>query len=467
MQKILLSFFTIFLYATTACSSRSFFRPRDVSTDNALELSLANYQRYHAACDNWFNFFLKPFYMESTNCSKLARYFLPNNKACIRLDESGQGDVNPLWLNLIAPAGTLYTSNVSLCPKRKVGGVLFTAYLNLTNRLWLGLNTAVMQVRTTAGLTETNRIQAGTLPNLATAYDAFNNQTWSAGKISSCYKKAGGFDDIQLKLGYDFYKTCNDHATVYLVGTIPTGTRPKSLYLFEPLVGSNHGSFGVGFDGDALVYDCSPRHTFNLMLDVKYRYIFAANECRSFDLCPNGDWSRYLLVVQEAQPFNSQQAINILTGPVRVTPGNTVDLWLAAHYRYCEYLNIEIGYDFWWRDCEKLCKKCPIATGYGIQSLALCNLPLTTASTATIAQGPVAPNATVVDAQFIPITDAQINLNSAAHPSAHSSKLYATVGFNHEHTNVSTIWGFGGSYEFAAKNALQQWAVWLMGGVSF
>ena len=35
-----------------------------------------------------------------------------------------------------------------------------------------------------------------------------------------------------------------------LIGTIPAGRSPTAEYIFEPLVGSKHASFGVGFLGD-------------------------------------------------------------------------------------------------------------------------------------------------------------------------------------------------------------------------
>ena len=336
--------------------SRTFFQPRDVSTDSTLELSLVNYDRYHAESEGRYAFYVKPFFVKSTKNKKRGSYFLPNNKTCITLDESGQGDVDPLWVDLISAPGSFYTSNLSLAPARKVAGALFTLYFDLCDCIWFGINTAVMQVTTNAHLCEVNRTQEGTIPGFANAYDAFNNQAWSAGRITKCNQEKSGFDDIQLKLGYDFYITDSEHATLYLVGTIPTGERSRARYLFEPLVGTNYGSFGIGFDGEKLLYECES-NVFSCMLDIKYRYIFPAYERRSFDLCKNGDWSRYLLVVTEQQPLDSQPGINLLTFPVRVTPGNTIDLWTALHYEHCAW-DVEVGYEFWWRQAEKLCKKC-------------------------------------------------------------------------------------------------------------
>lgn len=455
------------IIAAIDAHSRSFFRPRDVSTDSAFELSQVNYHRYHADNEDGPGaFFIKPFFMRSARSNRLARYFLPNNKACISLDESGLGDVDPLWFSLIAPAGSFYTSNLTLAPQRTIGGLLITLYVDFCDSWWVGLNTAPMHVTTNDNLCETNRTQTGTIPGFADAYDAFNNPSWNAGKITNFNQKRWGLDDIQFKLGYDFYKTEDNHATAYLVGTIPTGKGSRSCFIFEPLVGSNHASFGCGFNGDFSVCD-QEDDSINIMTDIKYRYIFSAQERRSFDLCANGDWSRYLLVVTQNEPIDSQPAINLLTGRVKVFERNTVDFWLAAHYQHCD-IGFELGYDLWWRQAEKICKKCPITPGFAIQTLSLCQTPITSASTATISQAVEGPNATISDAQFTPIVDSDLNLTSAAHPNALSNKLYAALDYTHESTcGHPWVFGLAGSYELGNKNALDQWAIWLDVGLGF
>lgn len=453
----------LFLIHNCQASSKSFFRPRDISTDSALELSLVNYHRYHNPAE-WFSFYIKPFFMKSTNKKQLARYFLPNNKTCVTLDESGHGNIDPLWFNLISPNGSFYTSRLSLAPERKVAGILFTLYAYITESIWLGINTAAMHVTNNAHLCETDRTQTGTIPGFENAYQAFNNPAWCAGKISACNLKIGGLDDIQFKLGYDILKNNDGHTSLYLVATAPTGKRPHSKYLFEPLVGSKNGSFGVGLNTEIELCDFKHRAC-AFILDFKYRYIFGATERRSFDLCNNGDWSRYLLVVTQDQLLNSQPGINLLTVSAHITPRSTIDLWTAINIPICDF-NVELGYDFWWRQSEKICKECPIAAGYGIQTLALCSR-ISSASTATICQAAQGSNITVTDATFTAIKDTDLNLNSAAHPQAHSQQLYFDLGYTFNNTCSTPIIGLGASYEFATKNALTQWAIWLTAGLSY
>ncbi len=356
---------------------------------------------------------------------------------------------------------------VCLCPYRRAGGVLLSFFAQFCTDWWLGVHTTLMAVNHRLNVQEIDQVQAGTLPGFANACDAFNNPAWTAGKLSCVALKRGGFDDIQLKIGYDFYKAEDEHACVYAVGTIPTGNRPQSDFVFEPLVGTKHGSIGVGFNGD---YDYSrwDESSIAFLVDVKYRYVFGAWERRSFDLCGNGDWSRYLLVSTAAEPLNSMPGINLFTLPVNVKPGNTLDVWLALHYQRCNF-SAEIGYDLWWRQAEKIDIRCCITPGFGIQTLNVCSSSVTSSSSATICQTTpgAGSNATVSDPTFVALTTSMLNLNSGAHPTALSNTLYADLGYAIERTCYSLLFGVGASYEVASKNALSQWALWYTQGISF
>lgn len=455
----------LFIYAHLCAHSHSVLVPRSVTTDTAFELSLANYQRYHTTQDHRVQMYTKPFGMRSVHQQKIARYFLPNCACAIRLDEAGNGDVDPLWLSLIARRDNEYTSWVRLCPTRHVTGGVWSLFVTLSDHWWLGLNAAVMRVKHTLNFSECDRMHNGVLPGFATACDGFNNPSWTAGTLPCCAQEETGLDDVQGKLGYDFWLNEDGHATVYAVGTIPTGKRQTSDPLFEPLVGSKHGSFGLGLDGEYVLL-AHPRKTLSLLGDIKYRYAFKACQRRSFDLCANGDWSRYLLVVMQDQPLDSQPAINLLTMPVQVTPRSTIDLWLALHYQYHDF-HVEVGYDFWWRQAEKLCTPCDLTSGYGIQSLSLCTLPNTSAHNANISQGADGDNATVSDQQFTAITSKDLNLASGSQPHSMSQKIYGALGYTFEQTRVSFVFGVASSYEFKAKNALDQWAVWGTLGLIF
>lgn len=462
-----LLFLVIFLFQLDfiKSSSTSFFAPRSVTTDSVYELMLVNYDRYHLPYKSSVQFYYKPFFMESTNKSQMARYFLAHNKKCLTINEAGEGDLGSLWFNLISPIGTIYTSKICLSPQRKAFGALLELYVDFMERLWAGIVTTPMHVKHELNFKETDQAQEGTISGISDACDAFNNPSWTAGKIPCEDKRRTGLDDIQLKLGYDFYKTNSSHSTFYLVGTIPTGTRSKSKVMFEPIIGSVHASLGLGFDVDYKVFSCG-KHSFNFLMDIKYRYVFAATERRSFDLVKNGDWSRYLLIVPQSQILNSIPAISFLTMPVRVTSGNTIDIYLNLHYQH-DKLGIELGYDFWWRQREKIHRKKSLPSGYGIQKLNIYPFTATTASTANISQSINGPNATIDDLIFVQLKNSDLNLNSAEHPSAHSQTVYTALSYRFDMSSCSIFLGFGSTFELGVKNALKQWGVWFSNGITF
>lgn len=423
------------------------------------ELALINYHRYHSPQDDKGVYLsVKPFFIKSVDGEKLARFFLPHERECMTLRENDEGTINPLWFNLIAEKGSRYDSKVCISPKRTVTGGIFTWYYDLPCNWWLGFNMAVMQVKHDLHLKEHRKEVHGTLPGFKNACDAFNNPEWKAGKLACREHKKTGVDDVQLKLGYDFYKTPDEHATLYLVGTAPTGTERTARFLFEPVIGSRNGSVGVGFNGD-YAFCANDGYAFNVMTDVKYRYVFSATERRSFDLKKNGDWSRYLLITDRDETLDPRPGINFFTLPVHVTPRSTVDVWLAAHYQCCCF-NLEVGYDFWWRQSEHI-DRIPFKNNkFGLQSLNSCTLPVTTSSTAKIDQGVDGENATKNDEEFVKIQRNDLNRRTAEHPNSLSHKVYGALGYTIDCECYSVLLGFGSSYEFAARHAFNQWSVW-------
>lgn len=458
-------------------ASHTFFTPRQITTDPTFELALTDYLIYNPVNNNNLQLSIKPFYQHSVKPQETAEFLLPNNKSCATVREQGTGDINPLWFNVIGSVGTYYNSTLSLKPSRATFGAVLTFYANLdvlADGLWILINTAVMGASHKVDANEKNRVGRGTIPGFENLCDAFNNPIWYSGKITCCdtTKKKGGLDDIQVKLGYDLFMCDNGHIAPYAVCTIPTGDRPRSKYLFEPLVGSKHGSLGAGLNTEYTLCQESNYHT-SILGDFKYRYVFAATECRSFDLCNNGDWSRYLLLATQNQPLDSFSGINYFTLPAKVTPRSTIDFWLAAHHQYCNW-DVEIGYTLWWRQKERIkLSRCAnasplLSNNIGIYDMAgVCTPPAISASTARINESFV-NNSIVSDTTFIPVTFNQINLSSAKHPQALSNKVYLAGSWRYDATCHSALFGLGSSYEIASnKNALNQWAVWANIGLDF
>ena len=158
-------------------------------------------------------------------------------------------------------------------------------------------------------------------------------------------------------------------------------------------------------------------------------------------------------------------AINIFTQPLSVTPGSRINWWTALHYAHAAW-HAEIGYNLWWKQQEKVDLSNSITIPYfaAIQDLGAfaTGKELLSASTATISQGIVGPNAVVSDAEIITLSDDDFDLHSATQESATSNTLYATIGYELPCIyNYPLLCGLAGSYEFFKNNTiLNNYTLW-------
>lgn len=471
------------LVHSATCESHSVFIPRSITHDPTFELALSNYDFYHPQsiedCD-WFDLYLTPFYQRSMRSCRTARYFFPNDKDTLLFAQDGSGDVGTLWFNLMSAQGQSYRSKVSIAPRRTTYGVNIALYKDLEylcSGLWGSIVFTPMHAKHDLRLTEFDRTGGdGIVSGVANAIDALNNPEMLNGKFNRCATGKTGVDDIQIKFGYNtFYNDGQTHKGMYLVGTIPTGTKPCNDYIFDPRVGTRNGAlgFGINTDHDLCTND---QRSVHLMFDLKYRYLFAATECRSFDLCANGEWSRFLQVVPSDDRSNSEFGINnCFTQKVKVTPQSQIDFWTAIHWRYCNW-DWEFGYTLWWRQEEdirfKNCNCCTMGI-YDITADAQrqnaqneqIRQPIS-ASTATISQSVVQPNQAVSDLTFTQV--GPLNPASGAHPRAITNKFYFAGAYETVCLGEPMFFGLGGSIESSVdKNALDQWAIWGKWGINF
>lgn len=452
--------------------AHSFFNPRQITTNNALQNNLSLYWWYHdVLCEDdcvWWALWVTPFYQRSMNPQKVATYFLPCQQSCISVKQDGTGSVGSLWLNLMAASGSEFDSVMSIGPKRSVVGAYLNFRFDMTRLLchsWLEVAFAPMRAKHELNLCERNEVP-GVKDGLETVCQALNQPDWLYGKFNNATLTRSGVDDIQIKFGYDWFYCDTDHISPYFVVVAPTGKPSSAVNIFEPTVGSCHTSLGIGFIGDICVW-ASGEQEITLLTDFKYRYALAATETRSFDLCYNGDWSRYLLVALEDDPSTPLPGINAFTQQFKVTPRSTIDWWIAAHWQKCQW-NIELGYDLWWRAQERV-RLCCFAQNIGVYNLAADGMPTqTTASKALICQSASGPNAVLPDDTFTKMRCRDINLNTASTPKALSNTLYAAFGYDGDFIRSPAVIGFGVSYEFGRNRAaLNNCAVWFKAGLSF
>lgn len=452
--------------------SHSYLKPRSITTNNVFQHNLGLYWWYHdVLCEEnciWWAMQVSPLYQRSTDPKAIAEYFFPHHKNEISIQENGNGDVGSLWLNLIAENGQSFDSTISMKPVRSVAGVLFDFRFDFSTIIchsWLDVVFAVLHAKHQLHFCQTPSEYPGTACDVTSAGQALNQESWCYGKFQSCASSTRkGVDDVQLKLGYDWFYCDTNHISPYIVGLIPTAGKSVPEFIFEPTIGTDHPSIGVGVLGDYKLW-IDDFKEFTLLTDFKYRYVLRATGTRSFDLCKNGDWSRYLQVVQECAPSNSLPGINFLTQKAEIAPGSTIDWWLALHYQQNQ-VNVELGYDVWWRRKESIKLCCAFPSSVGIYDIAGdCTGNPVTASSARICQS-VINNVPPSDATFVSLTSADIDLDSGATPRAISNTLYLACAYNGYLRDSVAFIGCGGSYEWGHQ-ALSNWAIWMRFAVAF
>ncbi len=475
-----------YIYADTCDRSHTFFVPRKITTNSVFELALSNYHWYthqKEDTDLQASLYITPFYQQSVRRKKTAEYFLRNNQECLTFREINENeeDICSLWFDIESDVNQNFTSKFTMKPKRRTyGGLVNINFAKLWNNknLWFDIAFTLMRAEHSLDMceqiTEENgplsNFQVGSLDEFTSVIKALNNNDWNFGRFSPCTLKRFGLDDIQLKVGLDWYYSSNNdnRLSPYIVATIPTGKKQRSKYIFEPLVGSKNWSLGFGLNYEYFITNiCDFDLTW--IIDAKYRYAFGANQCRSFDLCANGDWSRYLLLVPKTQTADAQPGINLLSLQAHVTPRSTLDIFTTLHFER-DQLQFEVGYDFWWRQKEKVSLKddCCFPQDYGILDLARITTVPTSASQANISQSAIGSNTPPSDPEFVSIQSSDLDLDSAAHPSAMSSTLFAALGWNTTRREKDMLFGLGLQYEIGHKKAaLSQVGIWGKFGVVF
>jgi hypothetical protein len=454
------------------CVSKTTFIPLQVTYDPVYEHAL-NYYKKNIFNKCWKFFFTGNYFFQNSVGNNINTYFNIDNKKTMEVREDGTGDIDSVWFKVISSDDTFYKSNIRMCPERLLFGVNLYFDVNfswLCSNLRLAVNTSIAYSRNKINFTETNIENQGTVKNFKTVTEAITGSSYEFGRIC-CQRDKTGLDDIQVKL-IKRWMWCNKGLNLFGLIGIPTGEGTKSLYLFEPLVGTKNFNVGVGLDFDWNFY-CKNNINLSLLGEFKWRYGIRGKERRSFDLTDNGQWSRYLLLVKESDKNATFPAINELALDANVTQGTNVNGWFAAHInkKCCDF---EFGYAVWFRQKEKIqlakCDEASIKSNLAIADLVgIAAQNPQSASTANISQS-VEPGSNQIqgDSSFIALKDDDLNLDSAAHPQVLTNKFYASIGYNICYKGYPAELMLSVSYEKSRdKNALDQVAVWLGSSIMF
>ena len=205
-------------------------------------------------------------------------------------------------------------------------------------------------------------------------------EPWQAGKFSFCPRSKTGLADIDVSIGLNLLQNDCAHAGVFAVVVIPTGNRPKAHFIFEPIIGDGkHWHLGAGLSGHISLFPHRHDGCFNagIYFDGRIVNVFKTDQIRSFDFMNNGLLSRYLLLKEFDIDGNYSgrliNAINFTTRNCEVSVGAQVDFSAKLFARYGGW-EIDIGYNFFQRESEKICLKtkcpCPLdARNFGIKGV--------------------------------------------------------------------------------------------------
>ena len=344
------------------------------------------------------------------------------------------------------------------------------------------------------------------------------------GKICGS-KTESGLADVHLMLGWDITSSQRGYAGFNLQVVAPTGTRPDSQFLFEPIVGNGrHWQVGAGFSGRSLIWEEGGVQELSFFADVNLSHFLKSHQRRSFDLkkivnldtesdaccdnsCDSNDLkeinygSRYMLFKDFTAPLpaaiNLTPVINHTTLCCTVDVAFQMDTVFMFGYTYQDFI-FDIGYNGWIRSKERICltNKQPFTnTMYGLKGIQQVTTPgpihvasLDTEHLAMI----VSPEITGIDTfptvqmaladanppVFTP--SALIDKRSAASPMVLTHKFFTHVGWqlcSFQRLNLTHTIGLGGEIEFEGlnergsvqlnKNTLSQWGVWAYSTLNF
>ncbi len=309
---------------------------------------------------------------------------------------------------------------------------------------------------------------------------------------------------LVFDLGYDFLRRERGHVGMSLRIVAPTGNEPNSKYVFEPISGANGcWEIGAGFTSAYQLYTTSTDSSFNLYVDGQVTHLGSRSQKRMFGLqnlrsvatagsvagaaIPSAGASWILL-----EQFSSS---NQYTGKLAsaadklalvVKVGNAVmaDFSGSIEFRKNNY-GVRAGYNFWMRTKDKASARqaSVFATeNWGIKAASdnngTANLLdagnaasqfVATKSESNIAQA----GSTVASGTANYLTEDDITVCPALHPSARSNKVFGSVDYTWSDNEWTPYLLIGGSYEIGASvhdiknSALNQWSLLAKGGIAF
>lgn len=496
---------------------KTHFSPRSQGSDTARRLVASHLYEHQFNKDSWYGTFAVTFeFQRNFRKNELAQYFLPKCDPCNPCIIFGEDDQTGVDARS-ADFGLTCTGEVCLYPQYSsfvadlqwwVGlnewcpGTFFELYIPIIHT-WVDFNCSSELLKESKevgacgqnfpdGLMTTDfgdeeKNQVGTT-DLSDALQG--NFRWGDVENKLCFGKMccntidkTGVADLQLNLGYDFWQCETAHIGLKLILKAPTGNVAQGEFVLEPIIGNGgHFELGAGLTASAVLWDKDVDQQVTWWLEVDATHLFNSRlQRRVFDLTNNGCFSRYLLLKtfknNGTEIDGLERGPNVFNACLKVYAGAQVDLTSLWSYRYTCW-NFDLAYNFWSRsqekaDCDKICCTIEEKT-YGIKGTIPMSDPLdptigvATASKSTIAKSQGTLNGDDGnDPMFVTCKD--LDYCSGLAPSAYSNSVVGHISYLWQENDWQPYFGIGGKAEFSGKgnSALNQWAVWAKGGVSF
>lgn len=503
--------------------SHTFFSIRPVYTINSPEY-LSHNRDFYKCTDEFWSGTLQATTLggSSSHNESIARFFLPFCSTTLNVSEQ---PVNSNSCTILARQFNIYTQNgtfastVEFKPRQTYAGVGLNWQQKVYERangknIWISFSGPILHVRNRVELIETilddgggpigvNSANTGTLsatnscnaecnldPLIAlnpvgSVEHAFAQPGWCFGRVDpNQHQSKTGFGDLTFRIGYETVNREDCHLDSFFGVIFPTGNGPDGIILFEPIVGHNHHwgiVLGTMF-GMEVFNACNGDFTIYNELDFSVTELFEHTERRTFDL-HNKPWSRYMQFYKNREQAEVAQAalltnpnyaltlhtpgIDILTQDVKIKPGFYRMFNGAFIIDYCNCLALEVGYNFFARQSECIHLACPFPTTVAPKAVSIGAGNTSKFQTISI-QPPDGCISPLPDYESNLITEADLNLESAAHPATITHTVYGSFAYEWKECGYPMFVAIAASYEFPPDNVgLNRWMVWGKYGIAF
>lgn len=492
---------------TWPLQGKSFFLPRSQGVNAARDIVGWHHFINHTDTSGFYGAFaITPEYNRAYKTRTIAEYFFGTDVLCISgstVSNRGYNDILADYFGL----PTDYQSQVTVLPKIQNALVDFACYFGwgpfyvqihspyVWNQTQIELKEDISLIGSDIFYPTFYMAQAPIIPPAENFKQAMaGGFTWGDvstglefGKIACNSLSEKMFADVDIAIGWNFLRRERGLIGSSLRMTIPTGTKPSSRYLLEPLIGNgHHWQVGVGVNAQGLLWEKDAEQSVNLFFDINIMHLFKAKQIRSFDLKDNGFGSRYILVKEfdsnGVYTGKTEPLINITSLMCNTDAAIQIDFVIMFAYQNKNY-NFDIGYNGWIRSAEGIelidCfdnKKWGLK---GIANVANFSGPINdTQSSATLHGNNLSNQAIVIDSNPpVLLNTCDLDLRSGAASRQFTHKIFVHGGYTWEqYHKIKPYAGLGFSVEFEGarpkdlqpnKNAMSLWALWFKTGIGF